>query len=62
MDKRLDLSKKGHDVDDNATKFPQARLILTNRHLMCKKENMMGLFVIEKNHCKTFIAKIIIRG
>ena len=49
MDKWLNLSKKGHDADCDATKSPQAEstkspqspqvsFVLTNRHLMSEKK------------------------
>ena len=49
--KWLNLSKKGHDPDDKATKSPQY-LVLTNRHLMYEKENMMSPFFNLAFHLK----------
>ena len=55
VNKWLNLSKKGHDAYDKATKSPQ-NLVLTNRHLMCKKENMMSLFFDLAFHFKIVMA------
>ena len=37
VNKCLNLSKKGNDSDDKATKSPQY-LVLTNRHTICEKK------------------------
>ena len=54
VNKRMNFTKKVHDTDDNAAQFPQAELstVLTNRHLMCEKENMMSLFFNLALHLK----------
>ena len=51
VNKWLNLSEKGHNADDKATKSPQY-LVMTNRHLMCEKENMMSLFLNLDFHSK----------
>ena len=50
VDKWLNSSKKGHHTVNNTTKSPQ--YLLTNRHLMCEKENMMSLFFNLAFHLK----------